>query len=104
LRYGFNYKYKQFSATFQVNQVDAIYTDAANTELPNSLATIGKLDGYTVMDASFTYLFQGKFNLKGGVNNLTNEKYSTRRAGGYPGPGILPANARTFYVGIGVKI
>jgi Fe(3+) dicitrate transport protein len=104
LRYGMNYKYKQFSATFQVNQVDAIYTDAANTELPNALATIGKLDGYTVMDASFTYLFQGKFNLKGGVNNLTNEKYSTRRAGGYPGPGILPANARTFYVGIGVKI
>jgi len=55
------------------------------------------------MDVSLTYLFSEKFNLKAGVNNLGDEKYATRRAGGYPGPGLLPANGRTFYVGIGAK-
>jgi Fe(3+) dicitrate transport protein len=39
-----------------------------------------------------------------GVNNLFNESYFTRRAGGYPGPGLLPANGRTFYFTFGIKI
>ncbi len=39
----------------------------------------------------------------GGINNLTDERYFTRRAGGYPGPGILPADGRTFYVSAGIK-
>jgi len=33
-----------------------------------------------------------------GVNNLANRKYFTRRADGYPGPGIIPADRRGFYV------
>lgn len=102
-RYGATYSIKKFSATFQFNQVSDVFTDAANTEKPNATATIGKIEGYTVMDASLTYLFGDKFNLKTGLNNLADEKYATRRAGGYPGPGILPANGRTFYLSIGAK-
>jgi len=102
-RYGATYNFKNFSATFQLNQVSDVFTDAANTEKPNATSTIGKISGYTVMDVSLTYLFSEKFNLKAGVNNLGDEKYATRRAGGYPGPGLLPANGRTFYVGIGAK-
>ena len=102
-RYGATYNYKKISATFQLNQVSDIFTDAVNTEKTNSIGTIGKIKGYTVMDVSFTYLFGNKYNVKGGVNNLTDEKYATRRSGGYPGPGLLPANGRTFYVSIGAK-
>jgi Fe(3+) dicitrate transport protein len=102
-RFGLTYKYNRFSCTFQYNQVGEVYTDALNTELPNTKATIGKIDGYQVMDLSCTYLINGKYNVKAGVNNLTDESYSTRRAGGYPGPGLLPANGRTFFFSIGAK-
>jgi Fe(3+) dicitrate transport protein len=102
-RFGLSYKYNRFSVTFQFNSVSGVYTDAANTENPNSKSTIGRIDGYQVMDLSATYLINGKYNVKAGVNNLTNEIYATRRSGGYPGPGILPANGRTFYFSIGAK-
>ena len=102
-RFGLSYKYNRFSFTYQFNQVSSIFTDALNTEKPNSKAITGKLDGYTLMDISATYLINGKYNIKAGVNNLMNEKYATRRSGGYPGPGILPGNGRTFFVSIGAK-
>jgi Fe(3+) dicitrate transport protein len=102
-RFGLTYKYNRLSINFQFNQVGVVYTDALNTELPNAKATIGKIAGYQVMDVSGTYLINGKYNVKAGVNNLTDERYATRRAGGYPGPGLLPANGRTFYFSIGVK-
>lgn len=102
-RYGITCKIKSLSVTAQLNQVSDIYTDAANTETANALATVGRLEGYRVMDLSASYLFAEKYSLKGGVNNLTNAMYSTRRAGGYPGPGLLPANGRTFFVSLGAK-
>jgi Fe(3+) dicitrate transport protein len=55
------------------------------------------------MDLSAKYSFD-RFTLEGGVNNLTNEKYFTRRATGYPGPGIIPAKIRNFYVSVGIEI
>lgn len=33
-----------------------------------------------------------------GVNNLADAVYFTRRAGGYPGPGAMPADGRTAFV------
>jgi len=102
-RYGATYIYKTFSATFQLNAIDAVYSDAANTEAANSTATIGKIPGYTIMDASMTYGFSKNYNFKAGVNNLADVNYFTRRAGGYPGPGLMPGNGRTFFVSIGAK-
>ncbi len=103
-RFGATYNIKEFSATFQFSTVGDVFTDAANTETPNATATIGKLHGYQLMDASLSYRFFEKYNFKAGVNNITNEKYATRRAGGYPGPGILPGNGRTIFLSIGATI
>lgn len=103
-RYGATYIYKKISATFQLSQVSEVYSDAANTENFNHTATVGKVPSYMVMDASLTVLFAKKYNIKAGVNNLSDEKYFTRRAGGYPGPGIMPANGRTLFISIGAKI
>lgn len=100
-RFGASYNLKGFSASFQFSSVGDVYTDAANTDAPNATATIGKLSGYQVMDASLSYKFAKHYNLKAGVNNISDEKYATRRAGGYPGPGIMPGNGRTFFVSIG---
>jgi Fe(3+) dicitrate transport protein len=103
-RFGATYAIKRFSATFQLNSVGDVFTDATNTVAPNTSATIGKLSGYQVMDASFSYKFMTHYSVKAGVNNIADEKYATRRAGGYPGPGILPGNGRTFFVSFGVKL
>jgi Fe(3+) dicitrate transport protein len=102
-RYGATYNLKGFSATFQLSRVGNVYTDAANTETANESGTIGKLAGYQVMDASLSYKFLERYNFKIGVNNLADEKYATRRAGGYPGPGIMPGNGRTIFVNIGAS-
>ena len=102
-RFGATYFLKNFSATFQYSKVSSIFTDAVNTEKPNAAGTIGKLDGYEVMDASLSYKFMEYYNIKAGVNNIADENYATRRAGGYPGPGIMPGNGRTIFVSIGAK-
>jgi Fe(3+) dicitrate transport protein len=102
-RMGATYSVKTFSATCQLSDVGDVFTDAANTELPNAAGTIGKLEGYRVMDVSLACAFMKHYNIKAGVNNLTDEKYATRRSGGYPGPGILPGNGRTVYVSFGAS-
>ncbi len=102
-RFGATYSYKSLAATFQASMVGDVFTDAANTDSPNAAATTGKISGYNVMDASLSYGINEHFNIKAGVNNLANEKYATRRSGGYPGPGLLPGNGRTIYLNMGVK-
>lgn len=102
-RYGITYRLNQLSITYQFNHISDIYTDASNTELPNITSTIGKIKGYNVMDISLSYLLNKKYSFKVGVNNIADEKYATRRAGGYPGPGLLPTNGRTLFISIGGK-
>ncbi len=104
LRTGLNFKYRGFSSTLQYNYVSAVFTDAANTISPNATSTIGQLPEYHVIDLNMTYQWAGMYQLRAGINNLSNEMYATRRSGGYPGPGILPGNGRTFYLTIGVKL
>jgi Fe(3+) dicitrate transport protein len=100
---GLTYTLKTFTTTFLYSSSSEIYTDALNTELPDPKYQVGKIDGYKVMDLSCAYVFMENCNIKTGVNNLTDEVYATRRAGGYPGPGLLPGNGRTFYVSFGVN-
>jgi Fe(3+) dicitrate transport protein len=102
--FGITWSYKSFSSTLQNRRTGKVYSDANNTETPSASGVTGKLDGYSVYDLSMEYRFLEKFNVRGGVNNLSNTIYATRRAGGYPGPGILPNDARTFFISVGVKL
>lgn len=102
--FGLTWSFKGFSSTIQNRRTGMIYSDANNTETPTTNGVTGKLDGYSVYDLSMEYRFLEKFNVRAGINNLDNTIYATRRAGGYPGPGILPNDARTFFMSIGVKL
>ncbi len=102
-RFGVTYNKKGFSITWQLSDIGKAYADASNTETANAAATTGVIPAYTVQDLSASFKFLKHYNIKAGVNNLTDERYFTRRAGGYPGPGILPADGRTFYVSAGFK-
>ncbi|MFN9108587.1 MAG: TonB-dependent receptor family protein, partial [Bacteroidota bacterium] len=102
--FGITWSFKGFSSTLQNRRTGMVYSDANNTETPSANGVTGKLDGYSVYDLSMEFRFLEKFNIRGGINNLDNTIYATRRAGGYPGPGILPNDTRTFFLSIGVKL
>jgi Fe(3+) dicitrate transport protein len=103
-RFGVNYALKQFSISYQLNSVGAAYADALNTENPNASATNGKIPSYIVSDLSFSFRFMKNYTIRGGINNLTDERYFTRRTGGYPGPGILPGMGRSWFMSIGISL
>lgn len=102
-RFGITYSKRGFSATWQLSDIGKAYADASNTETPNATATTGSIPAYQVQDFSASFKFLKHYNVKAGVNNLTDARYFTRRAGGYPGPGLMPADGRTFYVSAGIK-
>ena len=101
--FGVSWSNNNFSATVQHKISGKIFTDANNTKTPSANGVTGLLDDYRVFDFSAEYKFLKKYNIRTGVNNFTDEEYATRRSGGYPGPGILPGEGRTFYVSIGAK-
>lgn len=102
-RYGATYNLGKYSMTWQMSDIGKAYSDALNTEIANSAATVGVIPAYRVQDLSASWNVWKQHSLKAGVNNLTNENYFTRRAGGYPGPGIMPADGRTFYATLALK-
>jgi len=104
LRAGITYFIKGFSLTAQLSHVSNAYSDANNTATPNTTGTTGLIPAYTVADIALTYRFKENYNVKAGINNLGNTSYFTRRAGGYPGPGLMPSDARNFFVSLGIKL
>lgn len=103
-RGGLSAGYKGFLLTGQLSYVDEAFSDANNTVTPTSNGQNGLIPSYTVIDLTATYKFSKGLNLKTGINNFFDERYFTRRAGGYPGPGALPADGRTFFVSVGAKL
>ena len=101
--FGMSWGNNNISATIQYKMSGRIFTDSGNTVAPSTTGQTGLLDGYEIMDFSSEYKFYKKYNLRAGINNLLNKDYATRRASGYPGPGILPGEGRSFYVSIGAK-
>lgn len=103
-RGGISAGYKGFLVTGQVSYVGSTFSDATNTPVASANWQAGPIPSYTVADLTATYKFSKALNIKAGINNLFDERYFTRRAGGYPGPGVLPADGRTFFLSIGAKL
>jgi len=103
LRTGISAGYKSMLITGQVSYAGETFSDANNTVTANANGQNGLIPAYTVADLTATYKFSKNLNIKAGINNLLDERYFTRRAGGYPGPGILPGDGRTFFVSVGAK-
>lgn len=104
LRSGLTWAWKGASITAQVSYVSDAYADANNTEKPTANAQNGLIPAYTVSDLSASCKINQQIQLKGGINNLANARYFTRRAGGYPGPGLMPSDARSVYLSVGAKL
>ena len=103
LRAGVSFGYKGFLITNQLSHVGAAFSDANNTVVPIANGNTGLIPSYTILDLTASYKFSKSLNIKAGINNMADVRYFTRRAGGYPGPGALPADGRNFFVSIGAK-
>jgi Fe(3+) dicitrate transport protein len=103
-RTGLTYSKKKLTFTAQYSYVSEAFSDANNSITPTANGVNGLIPSYQVIDISGTYNFSSQFFVKGGINNLMNEKYFTRRSSGYPGPGLLTAEPRNFFMTVGVKL
>ena len=99
---GLTFKKKKFISNLQFSYIHQHYSDASNAD--NSPTSVeGLIPTYYVIDISFKYAFNKLF-IQAGSNNLTDNKYFTRRASGYPGPGIIPSDGRNFYLTLGINL
>lgn len=105
IKQGINASWKGIGASLLFGYVGEHFSDATNTDSspPVPTAVEGIIPSYHFLDVSLDYRWK-RWLFEGGSNNLTNQSFFTRRAAGYPGPGILPSDGRSFYLSIGIKI
>jgi Fe(3+) dicitrate transport protein len=99
IKTGTGIGYKNFMSSVQFTYVSSQFTDANNSTTDsndNTYGIFGEIPAYYVADFSASYKWK-RFKLEAGITNFTNNSYFTRRATGYPGPGIIPSDNRTFY-------
>lgn len=103
VRYGINYFWKGLTATMQWSYVSDAFSDANNTLVPTANGQNGLIPAYHIGDISLNYKLNEQFTVRAGLNNITDQNYFTRRAGGYPGPGLMPADGRNAYISFSAK-
>lgn len=98
LKTGIGFGYKNFMTNLQYSYLSQQYTDVTNApyDQNNKTTVEGAIPAYDILDLSFSYVFK-KIKIETGVTNLLNNSYFTRRATGYPGPGIITSDPRGYY-------
>ena len=104
VRAGISFGYKGFLFTTQFSFVGSSFSDANNTIVSSENGNIGLIPSYSITDLTTSFKFSKNFNIKAGINNIGDKRYFTRRAGGYPGPGAMPADGCTFFLSLGAKL
>lgn len=100
---GIKFTHGKWTQSLLTSYVHKHFSDGTNAESdPNAIA--GIIPSYYVMDFGSTFQMNQFVSFKAGVNNLTNNKYFTRRATAYPGPGIIPSDGISFYFTLGISL
>lgn len=105
LKTGVNFGYRNLLASLQYTYLSTQFTDATNAPQDrddNQRGIEGSIPAYGILDFSASYSF-GNFRFEAGINNFLDNSYFTRRATGYPGPGIIPAQPITWYSSLQFK-
>ncbi|NHF57864.1 TonB-dependent receptor [Flavobacteriaceae bacterium TP-CH-4] len=106
MKTGLNLGYGNLLGSLQYTYLSKQFTDATNAQQDindNQRGIEGEIPAYDILDISLSYTYK-KWRLEAGINNLLDTSYFTRRATGYPGPGIIPAEPRTFYTTLQFKL
>ncbi len=104
IKTGLQFGYKNLLSNIQYTYLSSQFTDAGNDPGGDNLNSIvGVIPSYNVLDLSVSYKYK-RFKLEAGINNVLDNMYFTRRATGYPGPGIIPSANRNFYTTLQVQL
>jgi Fe(3+) dicitrate transport protein len=103
MKAGVQVGFQKLKTSFLYTYLSGQYSDATNSIDGGVAAVFGKIPAYYVMDVSLSYEWK-KFKVEGSINNVTDNMYFTRRATGYPGPGILPADGRSFFLTLQARL
>ena len=99
---GIEFRYKTLFTNVQYSYTSKSFNDAFNTVFSTNGVT-GLIPAYHVWDWGLSWQLLKQYHLSASINNFTNEKYFNRRITMYPGPGILPADGRTFTISAGIN-
>jgi Fe(3+) dicitrate transport protein len=102
VRCGLNTQWKGFSMSLLASFVGEQFSDASNT-VSTANAVNGIIPAYSVVDLSVGYQWSW-LRVDASCNNLLNTSYFTRRAGGAPGPGIIPAEPLSLFATVRVSL
>ncbi len=103
-RTGIAFQKKRLSATWQYSYTARQFGDATDANTPSNNGINGPVPSYYVMDLTADYKISRIFQLSAPLNHLSNPLSSNHRAASYPGPGIIPADGRSFYTTLQVKL
>lgn len=103
LKIGLNGGYKNLLGSIQYTYLGRQFTDATNSTQASLSGVIGEIPEYDILDVSLSYTYKN-FKLETGINNVLDNHYFTRRATGYPGPGIIPSAPRNWYTTLQIKL
>lgn len=102
LRVGLEGSIKKTSFLIQHSYTHRHYSDATNT-FRSATAVNGIIPSYQVTDLILSQKLTTRIILEMGIQNIFNEIYFTRRAEGYPGPGIIPADPRNYFLRLSIS-
>lgn len=103
-RNGLQFSIRRFSSVLLYSYVDKSFSDASNTVAPSDNGAKGLVPAYGLLDLNISYRFNSQFAVKAGINNITNEKYFTKRPAGYPGAGVWTSDGRGVNVSVQMKL
>ena len=103
LKTGLKFGYKNVLFNIQYSYLSQQFTDATNSKEADLSGVVGEIPEYDILDLSLSYSYK-RFKLETGINNVLDNSYFTRRATGYPGPGVIPSAPRNYYATLQIKI
>lgn len=86
-----------------VSVVSESYADALNTVSPSPTGAVGLVPRYTVVDLNASTVVYRWLTIRGGVSNLLDADYFTKRPQFYPGPGVWPSDGRGAQISIELR-
>ena len=102
LKTGIRFGFDNFTSSIQYTYLSDQFSDAENSFSGDVSGIVGVIPSYDILDISASYKYK-IVKLEAGVNNLLDNKFFTRRATGYPGPGIIPSIPRNWYLTLQFK-
>lgn len=100
---GIQGQFHNWRASLQGSYLSDQFADATNAKDGGFSGVNGLVPAYYLLDFSASWSYKW-LSVEASLNNLLDAKYFTRRATGYPGPGILPGDGRSVYLTMGLKL